>query len=464
MRKKAHNYNKLNDAGMTLIEVLVAMFILAIAIVPLMFGYVHSAKNSNKARDLQQTSVLANTVIENCKAYTVTQIDQMVTSGNITLPDGTMRTVEFVDNATAKYKSSSVPAGEYLYHFDNVNMYDDGSGNTSNQIYDVSVAMKPYGAESDLMLYEDMNPYKDALFMAGSTLSESAPPRTAEYLESIAYEYAVETMADYIEDDAFIVYNVSMDVDPSAVDNSLRYSTENAGILEIERTIEVTAEVAGGCEVSYVTYKYDFVVTQDYVYQVNVPGTGDVTKSVNVNYIPSLDITFKIYDNSNTQANGARLENIYLFYYPPYNNLGINFTQDVININNNLDRDLNVYVMKQMRNDMSEAEISVKEATYDPDIIGNVSDPTLSIFLYHNLNQNIGGGATTGWGPTGVLLPVKPVDTLPASAGEALIKKDSKQLMYEVIVTVYPKDAYDVTTGSMSGDALATLDGTFLNW
>ena len=69
MKKMWLKMRKVNNRGMSLIEILIAMTLLSVAIVPWMYCFVNIARFSAKGRALQHTSVMAQTVMENCKAY-----------------------------------------------------------------------------------------------------------------------------------------------------------------------------------------------------------------------------------------------------------------------------------------------------------------------------------------------------------------------------------------------------------
>ena len=81
MKKSIHKKRKLNNSGMTLVEIIVAIALLSIAIVPLMYAFVNVARFSGKARGLQQETVIAYTVMENCKALSAEEIEEQMTNG-----------------------------------------------------------------------------------------------------------------------------------------------------------------------------------------------------------------------------------------------------------------------------------------------------------------------------------------------------------------------------------------------
>ena len=450
MEEKILNKRKLNNAGLTLVEILVAVAIFSIAIVPLMYGFVFSAMNNAKAKHLQQTSTLAYTIIENCKAYTMEEIETKVLDGS------------FMPDATASYDGSTLGSTTKVYYFDDVNMYknDDDVTDISTQVYDIKMTITPMGAEQDLMQYNNMNRYKDAIFLAESTLSTGATPSSARQLEDGLYEWVLELIRLKVATDADAIPLTLTDIE-----NSMATGGKNAGLtITFTRNIIVNTYANASGEGAEVTYEYIYNLNQDFVsdaIDLSVPG-GMVERSVDCNSTSTLGGMFIIYDSSLTTDN---LQNVYLFYYPPYNNEGIECTAETIQFNNSLGRDVNVYLLKQVKTDMSMLEIKSNENLYSPAISGTTTGGKIK--LHHNLLTNIGGGSVVSWNPSSVTSSAIEVMNYDTTGGvEPLVAKDSRQLMYKVLVEVYDKGSYKEVSGvkQMTTASLADMDGTFLNW
>ena len=182
---------KLNNAGMTLIEILVAMALLVAAIIPLSAGYIYSAKHSAKAKHMQQASILAHTMIENCKAYSAEEIEEI-------MGDST-DSKKFIPNATTEIWDTSITDG-YQFYFDDVVVYDDGAGNRSTQVYDLSMRIKPISAmEKNIMLYSNMNKYADAMLLPNQSMDTTNTFVPAD-CDVDAYENACSLIAQKIID------------------------------------------------------------------------------------------------------------------------------------------------------------------------------------------------------------------------------------------------------------------------
>lgn len=462
MKKKLHKIRKkVNNAGMTLIEILVAMTLLVVAIIPLSGGFIYSAMNSAKAKHMQQTAVLANTMIENCKAYNVDVIKEMVLDGS------------FMPNATDSVQDTSFTAGSYLYYFDDVVVYSDATtGYESSQVYDLSMKIEPIGNPKKIMDYSNMNQYSDAVFIVNETPVDG-DTFTAKDCDAKAEEYGLGLIASKV--------NTTIDTTPgwshayftySDIDTSMESGGDNAGKkLELTRTIYIDAKKddVTGEETVVVKYIYAYNFTGG-IFKFKDSVTNEI-RSVDVSSLLDKEYEFPIYDN--TALGDGTLENVYLFYYPSYNTTGIEFAQDEIVIGNtNFADGYDVYIMKQPREDITNvSELNTKETTYAPKV---TVDGIYDTDVYHNLSVNLGGGGTTGTVDTGLHVILKdynynnpePSDPAYDPDYQSLINEEYKKMMFTVEVAVYPKDAYEEVGGvmGMSEDALCTLDGTFLNW
>lgn len=448
MEKKTMNRRKLNNDGLTLVEILVAIAIFSIAIVPLMYGFVYSAMNNAKAKHLQQTSTLAYTVIENCKAYSMDEIDDKINDGT------------FLPDAAAGYDGSVSGDPTKVYYFDDVNMYQsDETGNVSTQVYDIKMTITPFGAEQDIMTYSDMNKYKDAVFIAESSLSLGSPSSTARQIEDGLYTWVLGLIQTKVQTDS----GVTLDI--ADIENSMMTGGKNAGlIITFTRDITVSIDKTASGETVVVDYKYEYNLNQNFKYDVADPSNPGsmIEKEVDCNSTSIMNGTFQVYNSTSPDAN---LENVYLFYYPPYNNDGIKCTEENIEINSTLGRDVNVYLLKQLKTDMSTLEIRSGENLYSPKISGTSGSGKIK--LHHNLLTNIGGGSVVNWLPSSVTSSaIEVMDYDPTAAIEPLVAKDSRQLMYTVLVEVFDKNSYKEISGvkQMTTASLADMDGTFLNW
>ncbi len=463
MKKILRRGEKLNNKGVTLIELMVAIAILSVAIIPLMYAFVNSMKYNAKGRELQQTTVLAHTIMEKCKGLTVDEIyDRMLDHTFLetqTAAADTNSTKVPMTNASTTWGLGS--GGEQTYFIGGVQL--------ENTTYDVQVTIDKHSREdlyngtleaySDMLYTESMNKYNDAVFtvntLNGNTGDEDR--YSVAGLDFEAYNAAFQMIADGLKADAETKPDINEEVNVP-----LSYIMLGVGNhLEVYRYITIDATGSSGHDVVNVTYTYTFRLdngTYTYNYQ---PPSGGATIPLSVDLgtaeIPLYNTTFMIYDNAATMSNGATLENIYFFYYPAYSGNHGGFTEypiarDEIVINNNTGRSVKLYMVKQKNPAYTDVELNTLEAHYyNPNIFVNGD-----VVFYHNLAENIGG--------TSPVTPPHLISTGSVTLMADLYYRNLKTLMYNVEVTIYPAGSYNGSYIISGSQPIITLDGTILDW
>lgn len=453
---------KLNNKGMTLIELMVAIAILSVAIIPLMYAFVNSMKYNAKGRELQQTTVLAHTIMEKCKSYDYEELNTLMT------------THTFLDSYTTSADGTKVPmvGASTIWGLgaEGLQTYFIGNVQLENHFYDVQVTINRHSrddlyngtlnAYSEMVYTESMNKYNDAVFTV-NTLSGGegdAERYSVAGLDFEAYNAAFQMISDELKADAATKPGIIEEVNVP-----LSFIMNGVGNdLEVYRYVDITANSDGsGRDVVNVTYTYTFqLVGGTYTYNYQPPSGGAViplVADVGTEEIPLYNTTFMIYDNAATMSNGAFLENIYFFYYPAYSGNHGGFTEypiarDVITINNNTGRTVNFHMVKQKNPAYTEVELNTLEAHYyNPDIFANGA-----IVFYHNLAENIGG--------TTPVTPPHLVTTGSVSLMADLYYSTLETLMYNVEVTIYPAGSYNGSYIVGGAQPILTLDGTMLDW
>ncbi len=463
MRRVDRSKAKLNNAGMTLVEILVAIAVLSVAIIPLMYAFVNSMRYNARGRELQQTTVLAHTIIENCKADT------------------------FEDVETAIMGVSFVPGGYTAY--DAGNTFYMQNVKLENQMYDVKIDFASHDMGGGTYSYDilrsiSMNPYLDAMLTVNTPMDPTLGPSDPGYMtpalmDSEAYLKALETIAADIKAESLantelINAGVVVDLSTSFIEDTFKTGGTHAGRFELKRNtaIYITHDSATGVDTVKVIYSYVYDVSGgDYTYRYEDASQGiDVMLSVPENDVAYASYTYDIYSNSNTKANGAELENIYIMYYPPYSKTNgkamYPFADlDEIKIYNELPsgREVNLYLVKQKNTNYTDVDMSMMELDYATKVNVSASSTTgAKTNLYHNIDYNLGlDSLISSWSPSGGIWTGVDLKT-------SMITKESKTLMYDFVVQIYKKGAIKVTGGIPSIDANAqlilTMDGTDLDW
>ncbi len=453
IRKKG---KKSNNKGMTLIELMVAVAILSVAIVPLMYAFVNSMKYNAKSRELQQTSVLAQTIMEKCKSYTTAEIDEKMDDKSFfasmtVAADGTKVPLT---NGTTLWGENRLSADEVTYYVGGVQL--------ENHKYDIAMYIQPHErynyatgttkTDSDMIYTESMNKYNDAVFTVNTTSVDngSGDVYTVAGMDFEAYNAALQYINDGIK--AVAATNVSIIEEVNIPLDEIASIAGNN--LKVYRYIDITANNDGaGRDVVNVTYTYTFeLVSGTFSYNYRTPNGSIIPLEFDVgtSEIPLFNPTFMIYDNAATSASGAVLENIYFFYYPAYN-AGTEYPikEDVITINNNTGRELGFYMVKQKNTMYTEAQLRTNEEHYYSPYI-TVSG---NVIFYHNSDQNMGGGTLT---PLHIYGSATPMGTL--------YSREYDNLMYDIELTIYPEGSYNGSGITAGSNPIFTMQGTMLDW
>ncbi len=465
MRKVAEKKAKLNNAGMTLVEILIAIAILAVAIIPLMYAFVSSMRYNARGRELQQTTALAHTIIENCKADTLEEVTSAITAGTL------------------------VPGGYTAY--DDGNTYYMQNVKLENQLYDVKIDFTSHdigGTTSyDILRSTTMNPYLDAMLTVNTPMNPTLGPSDPGYMtpalmDSEAYITALEALSAAIKNASTSNANlnakgIEVDLSTSFIEDTFKTGGSHAGLFELRRNVAIyiSQDVTTGFDSVKVIYSYVYDVaggTYSYRYEDATLGI-DETLTVAADDVAYASYTYDIYSNSDTLSQGAKLENIYIMYYPPYSKTNAAAMYpfadtEQITIYNNLlddasgDREVNLYLVKQKNSNYTDDQMLVMDVDYAYKVQVTASSTTgAKTNLYHNIDYNLGADAViSGWAPgltwNGVELK------------SSMITKENKTLMYDFVVQIYKPGAIKVTGSTPSIDTNAklifTMDGTDLDW
>lgn len=442
---------KLNNKGLSLVEIIIAMVILTVAVVPTLRTFSSATGFNSKARRNMQAITVAEAVMESFKGYSVEDLCKQFNVNGVTYctcGKTTASCSKYGHDAAHKlaiYKlphdSLSVTATGAILDSDNkLNEAADDfvftiSGcQQENRKYDVVVNVKKVAAYDDKVLKTElMNAYKDAVIQ----LDESGITDIYTLMETTAKDYLTNNFSaptGYVAD--------SMAFDSLQI-NSL------------DRVITVTA--APGT----VTYSIQYTYNMDIVYkytktdgatpvpnltpQVNNTDFAGVTGTVDVDFGGGVT-TQTVFDNSST---GVDLEQIYLYYYPLYADTTkkINAATDKICFLNYSGTKLGIHVARQKSTAYNSTQYSIFEHAYKLTVDGSGNDMTLE---HNNLDKSLAdptqnitqcdftGNFSNGGGG---VIHTKPIE-------EAT--QDKKALLYTVDISV--TDASDPTIqASFSG-------------
>lgn len=466
MKKHSSEKRKLNNSGLTLIEVLIAMTLLTICIVPMMRAFTQVNRFGEKGRNLQQATTIAQTAMENCKAYNMNDIHANMEAGS------------FMDSKAAYMAGAQYKTQEYGTYFIN-NMNVDG------QKVGMSIELMPISATSQsITKYENCNDKLDAVFVASKAKGKFADgvEYTYDELESKNFEAILEDVGDYIEGkitkETVVISNDELreNLFISSVGNT------NFDKVQFTRTFTITAYTdASGFDVAKVNCYYTAVGNGDYTYTFSDGTTETVSLLGSAwNGTPSPTTTETlIYSNSASKDKKGNLERIYFYYYPAYNIIAstenpckvdmIVVDTSALKDKNGDPKEIDVYLIKQKLYGKTDMQISLGESeTYYKNYLEIKAGG--SVNLYHNFNVNIGkeenpddpSANDLNWPETGEFGLTSGICNNKAG----LVESETKNLMYTIKIKMYKNPVLSVGPGStiMSGEEILTLDGTKINW
>lgn len=421
MKRKTVN-QKQSNKGFTLVEVLVAILILAIIVVPLLSAFVMSAKTNAKARQTLRATTLAQNVMEELKAYSLE-----TSAGH---HNGTETGNFVVAAATQKYETVRYADGVHKV----VTAVKDAStgevtvtGREEEQYDFVLRGVKQENAEFDVEISVRKPEEKDANIPDGLG-SFDMVNITSMNRSDCAY-FAQEEAAHSVVATEYVRRS------------QLNHTPMTAETFQsrMTRTIKIDVNsAADGSETVMVTYNY------------MIPDEGYVTPDHRL----YTEYT-TVFDN---YASQEELKSVYLYYYPLYGLSGA-LPRDTFEINNMSDLGINVYLIKMKDvtynvydDNNYKPSIKVTESNAQADDTGDVSNVKLCTNISNPVLQYTAAGTTPQFRVTDL--------------GNA----ETVQNLYDVTIQVYKHDA--VTEGNDAGvttlkfdegKKIATFTGTVLD-
>lgn len=425
--KKSKNSRKLNNKGLSLIEVLVAIMILAVVTGPLLHSFVTGIKLNAKAREKQRLTTAAQSIMEGLKAYDMEHICLQFNGWGMRL----------IANATNYYEEpisdrngdgafdvsidpldgTFLPASDGIYafvlegvDFDGIT-YDARIDISPNTVWNPS----PSGSGSaDLVDVVDMNEYLDAVYKQPANMDQSM------------YAVIVQNLLDELKDKDESDYVFEL----HDLENMVKDDGAN---LQVDKVITVTVSEGGDSSISIVT------VETKYIYEATgfkyTDAAGNEQELVFSGEEFAADSGTVVYDNTNTAANGALLENIYLYYYPAYPRHSVyssssdpkTISSEKIILQNNT-AEKNFYLIKQIDNNISNSNLSVYENKYSVSVTGSGA-----IILHHNLKDNLASPGSPVYAPS--------ISGVTEAASGSVLEETPEILLYNVKISLYEAGA-----------------------
>lgn len=433
---------KLNRKGMSLIEVIVAIAILAVVIVPTLRIFASTAGTNFRSRQRQRATSVAEGTMETLKAYSMSEICSQFENSNFK---------GIVPSASTAMTVSAYKSGVHVPVFKDDNTWNREADTfefhvtdaaSEGQLYNVDITATARLAPN-VMRIESPNKYSDAVI---------------ELNEDMAYTMRdkMKAEAESEVEDNFASYH------PGAT--SVSVDSTSTELSDFTRVIDLTVNDSGGKQTVKVEITYTAKADVSYSYMVgDVPHTG-ASKSFDETLLTykqdfsgdgsgvyewiAYDNTYTIGGDEELYPGSLRknykLDQIMLFYFPCYS-VGSAFgtgARDEINIKGTLSgiykpststdpemygcEALQVIVAKQFSTRISGVDLIQGDAFYNPNVNCSVSGGG-EADLKHNLEEPFATSGTLSPSVTGF-------------TNEAELKSadvDRVILLYDVDIKVY---------------------------
>lgn len=412
---KKQQKQKVNNKGMSLVEILVAIAILTVVSMGLLQAFVSAVSYNKQAKDKQRGINLAQTIMESYKAYTLEDICRQFNNVDpFVIYKGTHGNYSEAGGSVDAYGvfTPSV-TNEYTFRMEDVR-YD-------GKLFDVDITMQPNTVATsteEVAKVPKFNAYNDAIF--------AQPADEYKYV----YQDAIDQLKLADMKTELLPTVDTLDKTKITIDSR----QISVFILNVSGVDQVLVQVT----YKYSFHDYEFIKSDDSRDTLNSDHTVIVDQSDDAN-------AYGVYNNSVTRTAGAKLDNIFLYYYPAYDNelLGAKCEEDSIVILNNSGVQRNVYLVKQVRPGLSDVGLFNSEATYKPKVYLQGSN---GINLYHNMRKKLSGA--------GVALnsiTYRGTGSAKDNLYEDWFDRENKILVYNVQVTV---------TDKQKGTVEVVLDGS----
>ncbi len=347
-KEKVQQLNK--NAGFSMLELLIAVTILAIITIPMLHMFVTSARINGKSRITLRATVLAQDIVEGLKAY---HIDEIQDQFNGVEDFEMLNTSVIAGDCTYKEDVDREKPGKYYFVLKNAKL--------ENSRFDVLISVDATG------YVEGTTPTKHNSFLntsdvakvAGMNKSTDASFEQSQLQDEAALEKAVLAL--------------------SIPGDDITYKT--AG-LTCDRTITVCFLDGGTVtgEDGSILNKTNAFVTYNYKFTYG---------GKNYTYIPPAMEVIDGEGNSGLPCGSFTGNNFYFFYYPLYDAKKDELIFDATGVTRTEENPLKLYIAKQTDSSMTDVKLNQAETSYKP--VVNVRNTTGSktFRIYTNLARNL---------------------------------------------------------------------------
>lgn len=421
-RHKLHKHNdKLNNAGFSLVEVLVAMAVLSILSIPVLSSFSNAARINHKARREENANTVASDIVEQFKSVSMSEI---------------------LNQYAGRYTEGA--GGKYTFTEDRIG----ANGEKYKVVTELEPGRYKAGTEEDNNYNNNINSYVNSV--KNFVLREDL------------YSYDAQAERKFAE-----VYNAGFDKNKITKVTNIKVEVKHS---ESQENAGSGTPTAGGTIDGIDAYYQRVTVGFEYRYDNN---EADVYRPDDIvypnNYFRAEATGSSAYRISTTLANN--LKDVYIFYAPYdrhsqttvegdgskyYSSDKINITYDYSNEAYVKYDGCNVFIIQQTSRyeNNSNIRMALNRANISLKINGDVKDMSTKGTVSLGTSGSVSGGGTAS-GPVSIFSNIYKWETYkdPENTGAGNNGVSSKSLLYTMTVKVYYGD--DTT-----GEPMVTMSTT----
>lgn len=412
---------KLNNKGMSLVEVIIAITILGLVAVPVLHSMTTAMVYNQKARIRQEMTLTAESIMETFKGYDLDELKTRFSAGGAGIEGVDFQNVtpgaSGFSYETAPVLVGTENADKYTFHIRDMEA-DNG------QLYDVTIVATPNSIEN-VMEPANAETTRDAIFQGNRKWDKSAVNEVKDDFAN--YKTALEGA---FEADAVVKINDTVTAVQGNIDTLYNESAASVYVgnylhlYDRTLTFEIVSDGDDYKVTPKMTYRYYLA---DYPYYVRGESesrsdeypesggsdspSGNAEESIGTSktlvHFP-VDGSYLTYEVDLTAADPsggpsysdgyiyknkkeAGLNRLVIYYYPQYD-LGAGLDKIVVDNQAGL-VDFQCYILKQRAADINESQTKIKENSYKADV--EIRNSASGFEVFHNFDDNIADGSST---------------------------------------------------------------------
>lgn len=375
MKKK--NIQKVNNnAGFSLVELLIAVIILAIIVVPMLHGFVTSARMNGKARVSQRATTVAQDIMEGLKAYDIEELKEQFGDPmngfyviESKLIKGSIEEDKDREQNDPAYRGDPDSPGVYYFALEGVQI----QGSEFDALIRIDARnYEPGRLKADGNVTGHDNAFNDINMASPGSVVKG---KDGSYTQSVTLnQLAAEDAQKHFNDKGFVLEADEDEGGPSPF--TFKTFKDRGGT--VKRTITLNLVASGTDAEGNVYCEADIT----YLYECTYQGE---TYTTSGNLTPGSGSGQWV--NGEPCGSDISSGNFYLFYYPLYE-----ASTDEIVIHNESHQPFRMYIVKQLDSvtsaRLSDSQLNQAENSYKA--VVNIEDTTAeNVKIRTNLGMNL---------------------------------------------------------------------------